>query len=80
MAGTVKFNSLVAILEGLPPETSFFVPDEILILWFPPWMRAGSPDPACLISAQEAGALFGCSFSYDAHMQLWCFTKAANSN
>jgi hypothetical protein len=34
----------------------------------------------CLTSAQEAGALFGCSFSYDARMQLWCFTKAANSN
>jgi hypothetical protein len=42
MAREGKPNSLTVILEGLPPETPFFVPDEILVLWFPPWMKAGS--------------------------------------
>ena len=80
MVGEDERNSLTAILEGLQPETPFFVPDEILVLWFPPWLKAGNPDPVCLTSAQESAALFGCSFSYDADRQLWCFTKAANSN
>jgi hypothetical protein len=62
MVGEGERNSLTAILEGLAPETPFFVPDEILILWFPPWLKAGDPDPVCLTSAQEAAALFGCSF------------------
>jgi hypothetical protein len=75
-----KFNSLTAILENLPPETPFFVPDDVLKLWFPPWIMAESPDPVCLAAAQRAGALLGCSFSYDARVQLWCFAKAANSN
>jgi hypothetical protein len=73
MVGEGEHNSLTAILEGLSPETPFFVPDEILTLWFPPWMKGGSPDPVCLTSAQEAGALFGCSFSFDAHAQLRSF-------
>ena len=80
MFGPGKFNSLTAILENLPPETPFFVPDEVLELWFPPWIEVGSPDPVCLAAARCAGALFGCSFSFDDRAQLWCFIKAANSN
>jgi len=80
MASTGKFSSLTAILESLPPETPFFVPDEVLELWFPPWIEAGSPAPTSLTSARVAGARLGCSFSYDTRAQLWYFTKAANSN
>jgi len=70
-----EFSSLTEILEALPPATPFFVPDELLVLWFPPWIGAGSPNPASLESAEAFGAKLGCTFGYDPHMQNWCFVK-----
>jgi hypothetical protein len=80
MVDDCEFGSLTEILEALPHATPFFVPDELLILWFPPWLGAGTPDPDSLKTAEEFGAKFGCTFGYDAFMQNWYFTKPPISN
>jgi hypothetical protein len=80
MDDDAEFSSLTETLELLPPATPFFVPDELLVLWFPPWLGADTPDPDSLKSAESFAAKFGCTFGFDAFMQNWCFTKPPISN
>lgn len=68
-------DTLEEALQHLPPATPFFIPDEVLAKWFPPWFGAGSPHPDSLVSAEKFASRFGCTFGYDDHMQNWCFIK-----
>lgn len=73
-------ETLEEILSRLPRATPFFVPDEVLAIWFTPWFGAGSPNTDSLKAAEDSARRMGCTFGYDAFMQNWCFTKPPISN
>jgi hypothetical protein len=70
-----KPENLADILEALPKGTPFFVPIELLGLWFPPGVVGGALDPKSQKSAEEYGAHFNCLFAYVADEPHGCFTK-----
>jgi hypothetical protein len=71
----VEFDNLADVLTQLPRGTPFFVSDEVLAIWFPPWTSMGNLDPESLDAAERFGERFGCTITHDAHMGQWCFTK-----
>jgi hypothetical protein len=72
-----KPENLADILRALPKGTPFFVPIELLALWFPPGVVSGTLAPETQKSAEEYGTHFNCLFFYEADQQQGCFTKQA---
>lgn len=70
-------DSLEELLPQLPPETPFFIPNEIIELWFPPGVVAGILDDGSRMAAEVKAARFGCRFQYDPNMGQWCFIRPA---
>lgn len=80
MHDDVKFHTLEEALSQLPPGTPFFIPDEMLAHFFPPWASLGELDPESLDAAKRFGERFGCTVTYDSFMGHWCFTKPKHPN
>jgi hypothetical protein len=63
------------ILTRLPANTPLFLPEELLRIWFPPWMGIGGVEQESVETAEEFGRPFNCKFTYDPNMKQWCFVK-----
>ena len=63
------------ILQTLPPRTGFYIPDDILELWFPPGASAGLINDGAKKTAEDYGARFNCRFWYFPDRKEGCFAK-----
>jgi len=80
MRDDIKFDTLQEALNQLPPGTPFFIPDEMLAYFFPPWASSGELYPRSIEAAKRFGEGFGCTLTYDSIMGHWCFTKPKQPN
>lgn len=71
-------DNLDSILRRIPPNTPFFLDEELLTLWFPPWKREGDVDSTSIEAARHEGAVYNCVFEFDEYMGAWCFVKRPN--
>jgi hypothetical protein len=67
------------IMRALLPRTGFYVPDDILGMWFPPGVAAGIIDNAARRAAEGYGAKFDCRFWYFPERKAGCFAKKPKS-
>ena len=63
------------IMRTLPARTGLYVPDDLLVLWFPPGIAAGVLDDRARKAAEEYGAQFNCRFWYFPERGAGCFAK-----
>jgi hypothetical protein len=68
-------DNLDEIMRTLPPRTAFYVPDDLLGLWFPPGIIENRFDAQSRRDAETYGAQFNCQFWYFPERYEGCFSK-----